>query len=203
LQVGQLPNNFGRHFLSITLTFTLKMADHALEKSWWLNNPPQVDHLPPSLLMSFTKCGIGNEQSRDATVEKDIPKFCIIQIGYSQLYLNAKWLPLMMLIQLIQASALEASIVASQAQKKKTSTNLLRLMWFFDSLLQKFAQDVTAELTRSSKDVLPDDWMPDSMHRYLTRMELNIPHSPTALDENYHMLNEAYENHRSHFSFGV
>jgi hypothetical protein len=108
-----------------------------------------------------------------------------------------------MLVQLIQASALDASLVASQAQKKKTATNLLRLMWFFDFLLQKFAQDATNELTRSGKDALPDDWMPDSMHRYLTRMELNIPHSPTALEENRHVLNEAYENRYSHFSFGV
>jgi hypothetical protein len=201
--VGQLPNNFGKFLLGITLTFTLKMTDHTLEKSWWLDDPPQVDHLPPSSLMSFTKCGIGREQSRDTIVEQDIPKFCIIQIGCSQLYLNAKWLPLLMLTQLIQASALDTSIKASQARKKKTATNVLRLVWFYDSLLQKFAEDATAELTRSGKDALPDDWMPDSMHRYLTRMELNIPHTPTALEENYHMLNEAYENQCSHFSFGV
>jgi hypothetical protein len=150
------------------------MADHALEKSWWLNNPLQVDHLPPSSLMSFTKSGIDNEQLRDITVEQDIPKFCIIQIGCSHLYLNAKWQPLIMLVQLIQALALDASLVASQAQKKKTATNLLRLMWFFDSLLQKFIQDVTDELSRSGKDTLPDDWMPDSIHWYLTHMELNI-----------------------------
>jgi hypothetical protein len=108
-----------------------------------------------------------------------------------------------MLIQLIQASVLDTSMAAAQAQKKKTATNLLRLMWFFDSLLQTFARDVTDKLMRSGKNMLPDDWMPDFMHRYLTRMELDIPHSPTALEKNSCMLNEAYEIHRGHFSYGV
>lgn len=183
--------------------FTLKMTDHSLEKSWWLDNPPQVDHLPPSSLMSFTKCGVGYERSRDTTVGQDIPRFCIIQIGCSKLYLNARWLPLMMLIQLIQASVLDTSMAAARAQKKKTATNLLRLMWFFDSLLQTFAQDATDKLTRSGKNMLPDNWMPDFMHRFLTRMELDIPHSPTALEENSLALNKAYETHQGHFGYGV
>jgi hypothetical protein len=152
--------------------------------------------------MSFTKCP-GDEQSKDEKVEQDQPRFCIIQIGFSKLYLSGKWLPLMMLIQLIQATALEASISASQALKKKTSTNMLRLMWFFHFLLEKFAQDAMDELMVSRERTLPHDWMPELMHRCLTRIELDIPHSPEALEKNSLKLNGAYKNRSSHFAYGL
>ena len=183
-------------------SFIPNMTDHALEKSWWLDNPPQLDHLPSSSLMSFAKLSscTSNKQLRCPTAP---PQFCIIQIGFSRLYLYAKWMPLMMLIQLIQASALDASISASRALKKKSATNLLRLTWFFDFLLQKFAQEARDKLMISQKNVLPEGWMPDSMHRCLTRMELDVTHSPTSLDKHGVILDKAYKNHQSHFSYGV
>lgn len=184
-------------------TFASMMADgHALEKSWWLENPPDAAHLPPSSLMSFTKVTTVQSEG-ELRVAINVPQRCIIQIGSQKLHLHAKWLPLMMLIQLIQAAALDASITASRIQKQSNSANLRRLMWFYDFLLKQFAQDVIGK-TKSSGNhaMIPDNWMPESMHRCLTRMELQIPHSPAALEKNAQRLDEAYQNRSDHFSYG-
>jgi hypothetical protein len=181
------------------------MTDHALEKSWWLADPPAAKKLPPSSLMSFTKYGqqhpvkVGEYEH----LEEDIPQQCIIQIGANKLHLHAKWLPLMMLIQLIQAAALRAALLSSGVQLKKKSTNMLRLMWFYDFLLQQFAQDAISTSKTSAGGCLPDDWIPEAMHRCLTRLELKIPHSPAGLEQESQKLNDAYLNHGDHFSFGV
>jgi hypothetical protein len=194
-----------------------KMTDHAVERSWWLRDPPVVTNLPPSSLMSFTKYRVtGGQQimaGRPETQRPEgrgnyrclgvhVPQRCIIQIGSSKLHLHAKWLPLMMLIQLIQAAALSKWLSGLDVQRKKKPMNMLRLMWFYDFLLQRFAQDASAELKASGDDLLPDGWMSDSMHRCLTRIELNIPHSPEMLEHHSLTLDEVYRNSPDHFSHG-
>jgi hypothetical protein len=58
--------------------------------------------------------------------------------------------------------------------------------------------------SKTSRDgLVPDDWMPESMHHRLTCMELNIPHTPALLEQHSQMLDEAYQNHGSHFSYGM
>jgi hypothetical protein len=190
------------------------MTNHALERSWWLQDPPVVTHLPPSSLMSFTKYSQNTTMvSRPGPqhpgrhknyqyMEVHIPQRCIIQIGSSKLHLHAKWLPLMVLIQLIQAAALSTWSSHLDIQCKKKPRNMLRLMWFYDFLLQRFAQDALAQLKASGDDLLPDAWMPDSMHRCLTRIELEIPHSPAMLEHHSLTLGEAYLNRLDHFSHG-
>jgi hypothetical protein len=193
------------------------MTNHALEISWWLKEPPSAKHLPPSSLMSFTKyCVANGEQIGEAGVRQrvvddhkmyrcvdgNIPQQCIIQIGSLKLHLHAKWLPLLMVIQLIQAAALQASISASEIKNKNKTLDMLRLMWFYDSLLQQFARDVMEKLKGSEGSPPPEDWMSESMHRCLTRIELQIPHSQASLEKNSGMLNKAYHQHRNHFKFG-
>jgi len=196
------------------------MTDHTLEISWWLKDPPAAVTIPPSSLMSFTKYvvmdgqEIGQEEARVGQslqlnalrgkygcIEGGIPQQCIIQIGSLKLHLHAKWLPLLMILQLFQAAALQASIAVSDDRNKMKA--MLRLMWFFDFLLQQFAQDaMMAQSQVSTGHPLPDDWMPESMHRCLTRIEHNIPHSQASLEKHNRVLEEAYANSRDHFSFG-
>jgi hypothetical protein len=85
---------------------------------------------------------------------------------------------------------------------KKKPMNMLRLMWFYDFLLQRFAQDALAQLKASGDNIIPDGWMPDSMHRCLTRIELKIPHSPAMLEHHSLTLDEVYRNCPDHFSHG-
>ena len=196
------------------------MTDHTLEISWWLKDPPAATSIPPSSLMSFTKFlvmdgqEIGQEEARVGgslqlnelrgkygCIGGGIPKRCIIQIGSLTLHLHAKWVPLLMILQLFQAAALQASIAVSDDHNKMKP--MLRLMWFFDFLLQQFARDATmAQSQVSAGHPLPDYWMPESMHRCLTRIELNIPHSRASLEKHNHALQEAYANSRDHFCFG-
>jgi hypothetical protein len=174
------------------------MADHTLELSWWLQEPPVTRELPPSSLMSFTKYSIDGEHTKGVP-----PKQCVIQIGSLKLHLNAKWLPLMMIIQMIQAAALQESISASEMSNQKKALIMLRLMWFYDFLLQRFAQDATRDKPDSSgNSPLPDEWMPESMARCLTRLALKIPHTPAALHKNSQLLGEAYQRPSNHFSYG-
>jgi hypothetical protein len=204
------------------IAFTLSippsnMTDHTLERSWWLQDPPMVTNLPPSSLMSFTKYSIigsqkimvgrpgprhPNGHENYQHTEAHIPQRCIIQIGSSKLHLHAKWLPLMMLIQLIQAAALSMWLSDLDVRHKKKPMNMLRLMWFYDFLLQRFAQDALAQLKASGDNIIPDGWMPDSMHRCLTRIELKIPHSPAMLEHHSLTLDEVYRNCPDHFSHG-
>jgi hypothetical protein len=194
------------------------MTDHTLEKSWWLNDPPTTKNIPPSSLMSFTKYVVINgkemgqaagmeqrqlveQRKKYGCIEGDIPQQCIIQIGSQKLHLHAKWLPLLMIIQLFQGAALQASIATSEDQNKKMA--MLRLMWFFDFLLQQFAQDAMMAQSKASAGCpLPDDWMPTSMHRCLTRIELNIPHSQASLQKHSHVLEESYAKSSDHFLYG-
>jgi hypothetical protein len=194
------------------------MIDNALEISWWPDDPKLVKVLPPSSLMSFSKYSIipGHEMEANSSnqqwdldgdsthghLEHETPQQCIIQIGSNILHLHAKWSPLLMIIQLIQAAALQASITSS-GHRGKAHINLLKLMWFYDSLLQQFAQD--AAVCRSGvfgAGPLPEDWMPETMHRCLTRLELNIPHSRVSLEKNSAMLHEAYGRPSNHFKYG-
>ena len=173
------------------------MADHSLEISWWIENPPPTQTLPPSSIMSFTKLGNGERRTED-----DIHQECLIQIGSDKLHLHAKWLPLMMTVQLTQAAALQASINAFAQQKHNTSREMLRLMWFHNFLLQQFAQDATHEAKELGRGPLPESWMPASMHRYLTRVEQHISHSADNLEDKPEQLNKAYHEAGDHFTHG-
>jgi hypothetical protein len=73
-------------------------------------------------------------------------------------------------------------------------------MWFYDSLLQQFAQDVALFASTSfAAGPLPKHWMPESMHCCLTRLEINILHNPTSLQTHWALLQEQYGQVRDHF----
>jgi len=158
------------------------MTDHTLEISWWIKDPPPITKLPSSSLMSFTKYPVTDGQHMpeediimqpqdpdykrrsNGGIDGHVPRCCIIQIGSLKLYMNAKWLPLMMVIQLIQTSALRASISCRETGDNSKATTMLKLTWFYDSLLHNFALDAAGYPHKRSDGILiPANWMPDWM----------------------------------------
>jgi hypothetical protein len=172
--------------------------ENTLELSWWLQDPPPAKELPPSSLMSFTKHNIsyrpksnGNSTGQlpttvgskgaHAHTEVDILPQCVIQIGSVKLVLHAKWLPLMMMIQMNQAAALQASIQAAEKDNLPLALTMQRLTWFYDFLLKQFAQDAKLGQSETPNTSLAHNWMPEYMHRCLTRINHRIPHTPESL----------------------
>jgi hypothetical protein len=173
----------------------------ALEMSWWKADPSHTETIPPSSMLGLTDLP-GTSLNPDI-----IPRKCLVQIGSIKLCLPARWRPLLMVIQLMQMSAL---VGWRQACRTKTVLNRdpLRIVWFYDAVLVQFAKEGwEKENEMPPNSCLPMDWMPETMHRCLTRMEMAQPHSPAMLSRLSEALRfaleSAYNDHRDHFTSGM
>ena len=130
--------------------------DHTLEITWWPTAPVVVTELP--------------ESSRSFFRNTSDPNVLSIQIGHTSSFLPSKWRPIFCVIDICQLHALSEALQPGQAQAKRHS----KLVIWYDRL--RFHVVLQAENNNDTKD-----WMPDSVHRFLVRVQVGKWHSPTAL----------------------
>jgi hypothetical protein len=150
--------------------------DHTLEISWWTTNPPKKITQLPTTSRSFLK----NTQD---------PNWLFIQIQETYAYVEVKWRPLLMILDICQLHALFLTTIDDEDVIQATQL----IIWY-----DRLRLHLVEEAKRVGK---LSNWMPDVMHRFLVRLEQGKGHSPKVFQKSGEKLRLLYFQKRT-WSYG-